>query len=117
MALFYHRAVDLLSDDPFDHVEVVQWPSPAQYEHAAPTEIDDDILATAAQTQIVSKEKAQWCRVRIILPTNPPPTIERIESTWRQISYHRKFAANGNIPARMTTGVLPACLPIAQTPA
>ncbi|KAB2573445.1 Nonribosomal peptide synthetase 3 [Lasiodiplodia theobromae] len=88
MALFYHRAVDLLSDDPFDHVEVVQWPSPAQYEHAAPTEIDDDILATAAQTQIVSKEKAQWCRVRIILPTNPPPTIERIESTWRQISYH-----------------------------
>lgn len=90
MALFSHRAVDLLSDDPFGHVEVLQYPSPVLSEHLTSTEIDDDILATPAQTQIVSKEQVQWCRVRIVLPTNPPPTIDRIKATWRQIAYHRE---------------------------
>lgn len=91
MALFYHRAVDFLSDDPFEHVEVLQYPSAASAEHVGSAEIDDDILATPYQTQIVSMEQAQWCKVRIVLPTNPRPTIERIKATWRQIAYHRKL--------------------------
>ncbi|KAH7028569.1 hypothetical protein B0J12DRAFT_768952 [Macrophomina phaseolina] len=95
MALFYHRAVDFLSDDPFEHVEVLQYPSAASAEHVGSAEIDDDILATPYQTQIVSMEQAQWCKVRIVLPTNPRPTIERIKATWRQIAYHQEAPGTG----------------------
>ncbi|KAF9888999.1 hypothetical protein FE257_008169 [Aspergillus nanangensis] len=87
MSLVHHpQLVDLRSDDPFSHAEVLNEKLLNGVESSVEGyEPDEEWPVTPAQREILELDQSSWCRISLILPRQSAPDASRIRPIWKYL--------------------------------
>ncbi|KAJ5084968.1 hypothetical protein N7532_009739 [Penicillium argentinense] len=90
MAVTSHRNIDLRSANPFEHVEFLPDLSGEldEYPFFADKKVETELPATPLQYQILESDTVQWCKLNLVLPQQPPPSLTHIQWTWKALTSH-----------------------------
>ncbi|KAL4810585.1 hypothetical protein BDV18DRAFT_165291 [Aspergillus unguis] len=90
MATVEHWDIDLWSTDPLHHVDFFSKPHDDYFQHSITTgsEVETQIPASPSQVQILLSDSLQWCKISLILPRSPLPTLDKIQWTWKALASH-----------------------------
>jgi hypothetical protein len=91
MSVISRRNIDLRSANPFEHEEFLPDMSGEldEYPFFADKTIETELPATPLQYQILESETVQWCKLNLVLPQQPPPSLAHIQWTWKALTSHR----------------------------